>query len=203
MQSMVKKVVIASLLVALTGCGAARPNKYYQLAVPLAPTSPDTQEQYPFTLTLGPLAASHLYREDRIVYSSDKEQMGLYESERWSEPPTEMIQELLLRSLRQSHRYRAVYPMRSNNHADFVLRGRLLEFKEVSAKPLLARVNFEMDLQEARSGSVVWVYTYNHDEPVTGKNVSDVVAALNRNIQRGITEFNAGLDQYFAARGTK
>jgi len=43
---------------------------------------------------------SHLYREDRIVYGNGAEQLGTYEYQRWAEPPTEMIQEVLLRELR-------------------------------------------------------------------------------------------------------
>src|SRR6202045_5067217 len=80
-----------------SGCGAARPSSYYQLTVPgdLAPAA--DPRPYPVTLLLGPLRASHLYREDHIVYSSNGESMGTYEFQRWAQPPTEMIQEILLR----------------------------------------------------------------------------------------------------------
>ncbi len=63
--------------------------------------------------------ASHLYRDDRIVYSSGGTQMGTYEYQRWAEPPTEMVEEILLRELRTSGRYHAVYTHRSNVNGDF------------------------------------------------------------------------------------
>ncbi len=100
------------------GCGAARPAKYYQLTVP-GDMSANDPNALPVTLLLGPLTASHLYREDRIVYSSAGQNMGTYEYQRWAEPPTEMIQDVLFRQLRASGRYRTVNSLRSNARGDF------------------------------------------------------------------------------------
>ncbi len=152
----------------------------------------------PAAILLGPLLASHLYREDRIVYSSGGEQMGTYEYQRWAEPPTEMIQMVLLRELRASGRYKAVYAQRSTSNGDFLIRGRLYDFKEVSGGSILAKVTFELEMRELKSGSTVWTHYYSHDEPVTGKDVPAVVAALNKNVQNGITEVLASLDRHFA-----
>lgn len=193
--------VLATLL---AGCGAARPSKYYELTVPgnsaAAAADPDP---YPVTLLVGPLRASHLYREDHIVYGSAGEAMGTYEYARWSEPPTEMLVEVLLRSLRTSGKYRTVDVLRSNSHGDYVLYGRLYDFKEVSASPLMARVTLELELRETKSGSTVWTHYYSHDEPVDGKNVPAVVAALDRNAQRGVSEVKSSLEQYFSAHAAK
>ena len=182
----------------LAGCGAARPSKYYQLTVPGIQSGAQTADPMPATILLGPLLASHLYREDRIVYSSGGEQMGTYEYQRWAEPPTEMIQMVLLRELRASGRYKAVYAQRSTSNGDFLIRGRLYDFKEVSGGSILAKVTFELEMRELKSGSTVWTHYYSHDEPVTGKDVPAVVAALNKNVQNGITEVLASLDRHFA-----
>src|SRR6202790_36017 len=92
----------------LAGCGATRPMQYYQLSVP-----PDVHHGDPnasgISLAIGPMVASHLYREDRIVFSAGPQQMGTYEFQRWTKPPAEMIQEVLLRQLRASSRYREVF----------------------------------------------------------------------------------------------
>ena len=39
------------------------------------------------------------YREDRLVYATESEEMGTYQTHRWAQPPIEMMQELLWRSL--------------------------------------------------------------------------------------------------------
>jgi cholesterol transport system auxiliary component len=183
----------------IAGCGAARPSKYYQLTVPADLNAASNANPIPITLQLGLLSASHLYREDRIVYSSAGQSMGTYEYQRWAEPPTEMIQEVLFRQLRASGRFRSVNMLRSNARGDFVLRGRLYDFKEVGANPAVARVALEYELRDAKTGMTVWAQFYSHDEPVGGKDVSSVVAALDRNVQGIIGQVRGGLDQYFAA----
>lgn len=186
------------LAVMLTGCGATRASKYYQLTVPAAESGGQTGDPVGATLLVSPLLASHLYREDRIVYSTGGEQMGTYEYHRWVEPPTEMIQEVLLRELRASGRYKAVYAERSSVNGDFLIRGRLYEFKEISGRTLLAKVALELEMLKVKSGATVWTHYYSHEEPVTKKNVPAVVAALDRNVQTAVKEMLASLDQYFA-----
>ncbi len=71
----------------------------------------------------------------------------------------------------------------SNSHGDFLLQGNLYDFKEISGSTLAARVNLELELREIKTGAIVWTHSYSHDEPVNGKDVSAVVAALDRNAQ--------------------
>ncbi len=197
---MLRKIAIALLAVAaagLAGCGAARPSKYYQLDVPAAP--PAGTNVYPVALLVGRFTAPHLFRDDRIVYRSGPGQLGTYEYHRWAEPPTDMLEAMLVRMLRDSGRYGTVQLLRSNARGDYIVRGRLHEMDELSGVPLTARVAFEVELYEIKSGTTVWSRAYSHDEPVAGKDVPAVVAALNRNVQRGMGEIVAGLDAYFAA----
>ncbi len=182
-----------------SGCGAARPSKYYGLSVPGEMAPANDPNAFPVTLLLGPLTASHLYREDKIVYSSAGESMGTYETQRWVEPPTEMMQAVLFRELRASGRYRGVNALRSSAHGDYLLHGQLYDFKEVSGSQLVARVAVEYELRETKTGLTVWSHYYAHDEPVSGKEVGAVVAALDHNVQNIIGEVKAGLEQYFSA----
>jgi ABC-type uncharacterized transport system auxiliary subunit len=199
-----RRIVSIAALAAglLTGCGAARPSKYYQLTIPGDAAPAAERSPYPVTLLLGPLRASHLYREDHIVYSSSGQNMGTYEYQQWAEPPTEMLVNVLLRELRTSGRYRAVDVLRSNSHGDYILYGRLYDFKEISGAPLLTRLTMDLELRETKTGSIVWTHYYSHDEPVSGKDISAVVAALDRNAQRGMGEVKSSLEQYFSTRSS-
>ena len=195
--------VIALMAGLLSGCGAARPSKYYQLTVPADASAVEKADAVPVTLLLGQLMTSHLYREDRIVYGSGAEELGTYEYHRWAEPPAEMIQEVLLRELRSSGRYRAVHFRRSNVRGDFALRGHLYDFKEVTGSPVSARVTLDLEMRDLKSGATVWTHYYTHDEPTNGKDVPSVVAALDKNVQRGVKEVVESLDQYFASHPVK
>jgi len=196
-------VALTLLLVGMSGCGAARPVKYYDLTVPPDAAGVEKPGAMPVTLLLGTIFSSHLYREDRIVYGSGPEEMGTYEFQRWAEPPAEMIEEVLLRELRSSGEYRAVSYRRSNVHGDFAIRGRLYDFKEVTGSPLVARVSWELEMRDLKSGATVWTQYYAHDEPVSSKDVPAIVAGLDRNVQRGVKEAIASLDQYFVSHPVK
>jgi cholesterol transport system auxiliary component len=192
-------IAILLLSVLVAGCGAARPAKYYELTVPTENANDAPDNVFPVTILIGPIMSSHLYREDHIVYGSNAESMGIYEYQRWAEPPTEMIQDVLLRALRSSGRYRAVYARRSSFAGDYVLRGHLYDFKEMEGSPMSARVTLELALRDTKTGNNVWTHLYNHDEPVSGKTVSAMVAALNRNVQRATNEFLTSMAQHFSA----
>lgn len=194
---------LALMVGLLSGCGAARPSKYYQLTVPAEAGAVEKADAVPVTLLLGQLMTSHLYREDRIVYGNGAEQLGTYEYQRWAEPPTEMIQEVLLRELRSSGRYRAVHYRRSNMQGDFALRGRLYDFKEVDGGQISARVTLELEMRDLKNGATVWTHYYTRDEPASGKDVPAVVAALDKNVQRAVKEVVESLDQYFASHPVK
>ena len=195
-----RKIIFSSLMLflgILDGCGAARPSKFYQLAVP-GDTAPGAEPAYPVTLLLGPIGTSSLYRDDRIVYTSNHEAMGTYQYERWAEPPPEMIREVLFRELRASGRYQEIHSLRSDVHGDYVLRGHLFDLRELDGKVLAARVTFEFELHDTRTGDTVWRRYYSHDEPVDGRDVPAVVAALNRNVSSGLSELREGLDEYLS-----
>jgi ABC-type uncharacterized transport system auxiliary subunit len=191
-----------TLLIAVffAGCGATRPSHYYHLTVLEGSKSAADQQPLPVTLLVSPFNASHLYREDRIVYGTQHEEMGTYQFERWSEPPTEMLDEILVRHLRRSGHYRQVYSLHSTSRGDYLLRGHLYDLKELATgNGLMARVSFEAELLDSKTKNTLWTHPYTHDEPVGGKNVADVVSALNRNVQAGVAETTVSLEQYFAA----
>jgi len=197
---------LAALLLiggSLSGCGAVRAVKYYQLTVPTDAGDIEKEGAIPVRLLLGGLTTSHLYREDRIVYGNGPEQLGTYEYQRWAEPPAEMIQEILLRELRATGHYRAVHVRRSNVTGDFAIRGRLYDFKEVEGGAMSTRVTMEFEMRDLKSGATVWNHYYTHDEPSGGKDVAAVVAALDRNVQHGVKEIVGSLDQYFASHPVK
>ena len=181
------------------GCGAARPVSYYELTVPHEKETDPPVKAFPVSLLIGPIRASHLYREDRIVYGTSTERMGTYEYERWAEAPSQMIEEVLLRELRGSGHFTAVHALQSNLSGDYLLHGRLFDFKEQTGPPLMARFAIGLELRDIKTGATVWQHYYAHDEPVAQKNLSSVVSALDQNVQRGVAEVQASLDEYFSS----
>lgn len=194
-------LALVAFALLLAGCGHMQPVKYYEISYPAV--GPLKQEPLNATLLVRAFATSHLYREDRIVYGSDSEQMGTYQNERWSEPPAEMLQNALVRELRSTGRFRTVTALRSDSSGDFVLTGHLYDFKEVSGNGIVARISFDAELRDLKAGKTVWTYTYNHDEPSNGKDVASLVAAIDRSVKRSAQEVEAGIQQALVAYPVK
>jgi len=195
--------LLGTAVLFVSGCGAARPSKYYELEPPNDLSSAKASDPLPITLLIGRLKASHLYREDRIVYGTNGEQMGTYEYQRWAEPPTEMIEQMILRELRASGHYAGIYSLSSERSGDYLLHGTLFDFREVSGGSILARVSLDLELRDMKTGSTVWTHYYSHDEPVSSKDISAVVAGIDRNVQRAVSEIRASLDEYFTSHPSK
>src|SRR5260370_7403615 len=97
---MKRKFIFPALMLCLgilNGCGAARPSKFYQLTLPNDKASGADPAPFSVTLLLGPITTSHLYRDDHIVYTSNGEPVGPYESQRWAQPPSSLLTTALLR----------------------------------------------------------------------------------------------------------
>jgi ABC-type uncharacterized transport system auxiliary subunit len=132
------------------------------------------------------------------VYGGESEQLGLYEYQRWVEPPVELLQDALARGLRSSGNFRSVTKLRSDSNVDFSLIGHLYAFREVSGGAVVARLNFEVELIDLKIGKAIWRHTYNHDEPSSGKTVADVAAAMDKNVHLSVQEIHDGVLQAIA-----
>jgi cholesterol transport system auxiliary component len=197
MRQTIVRALVTLLVGGLVGCGATRPVKYYAIEPPTS--SVHSANPYAASILVGHIAAPHLYRDDRLVYQTGPVQMGAYEYHRWVEPPTDMIEDMLVHTLRASGQYRSVSRRSSNSRGDYILRGRLSALEEVDIPAIAARFSIELELFQPKTGATVWTQEYSHDEPVGTKTVPAIVEALQRNVQAGMQQLSAGLAQYLAA----
>lgn len=193
---------IGLLAIALLGCGGARrPIKYYQLTYPSSTAV--AQDAIDATIVVRTFEASHLYLDDKIVYGFDSPELGTYEYQRWAETPVEMLQNALVRGLRSSGHFRAVYTLRTDSNPQFILSGHLYDFKEIEGNSLMARLSFEVHLRDRKNSTTVWSHTYTHEEPASEKTIVAFVNAMDKNLQRGLQEVEAGLEEYFRSHSPK
>jgi ABC-type uncharacterized transport system auxiliary subunit len=192
-------LLAASTLVSLVlaACGASRPIKYYQVSYPTK--SFVAQDTINTSLMIHAFESSNLYLDNKIVYGFDSPEMGTYEFHRWADPPVEMLQNVLIRGLRASGRFKAVYSLRADPDARFILAGHLYDFKEVDGPAIVARLSYDVRMRDRKTGTTVWQHSYSYDEPVSEKTVTAFVIGMDKNIQRSVQDLLAGLDEYFRA----
>lgn len=196
MQRAVQLTLISILALSVWGCGSEKPIKYYTVQMTSAPAlSPGTR---PVSVLIGHITGSQVFKDTPIAYRSGTNEIGIYQYSRWYEPPVDLIKAKLIRILRVSGNYQSVTDLGSTSDGSFVVRGRLYDFEEVDNGGISGLVSMEFELYDRKTGKVLWTHFYSQSEPVTGKEIPAIVAALDNNLDRGLKEVAAGLDQYFA-----
>lgn len=180
------------LALAAFSCGKTPRTNFYtlQLGPPAARASAPTATQ----VGVERPRASHLLRQDRIVYFSGDNELNFYQYHRWAEPPDFQVQSLLIRQLRGAGLFDNVVPYRAQKGLDYVLRGRLLAMEEVDAPGgISARFGLELELVRQGDAQVVWSDRAARECPVAAKNVPAVVEALSNCAGQGLSQLTGSL----------
>ncbi|HET7214235.1 MAG TPA: ABC-type transport auxiliary lipoprotein family protein [Terriglobia bacterium] len=198
MRRMIRLSVVTLAMATLSGCLGGRPVKYFTLSIPSSPQP--TEHAFPVALLIGPISAPEILQDQPIVYRSGRYEIGAYQYHLWAEPPAQLVKTLLMRRLRGSGKYQSVTQLGGSTQGNFLLRGRLYNFEEVdNGGAITAKVTLEVELVDRRIHKSVWTHFYSRTEPVQGKGITDVVAALDHNLEQGLNEVESGLDSYFSS----
>ena len=190
--------LIALLCLVSAACVGGRPIHYYAINPPATATAafrPDGP-----ALLIGRIATPEALQDSRIRYRSGSNEVGAYEYHRWTERPAAMVQDLLLRTLRASGKYREVQEASTAAAGDYLVRGKLYELEELDNSGIRTRVSLRLELLDRKTGMVVWNQHYDRDEPVEGKTMHEVVLSLERNLQRVIGDAAAAIDVFLLNR---
>jgi ABC-type uncharacterized transport system auxiliary subunit len=189
---------IALLCMMSVACVGGRPIHYYTINPPSATTGASMPNGP--ALLIGRIAVPEALQDGRIRYRSGSNEVGAYEYHRWTERPAAMVQDLLLRTLRGSGKYRQVQEASTAAAGDYLVRGKLYELEEIDNPGIRTRVSLRLELLDRKTGMVVWNRHYDREESVEGKAIHDVVLSLQRNLQQVITEAASGIDAYLSSR---
>jgi ABC-type uncharacterized transport system auxiliary subunit len=192
-----RPLLVSLLALSLSGCVSSKPIRYYTLKAPAAPALP--AGTHTVSLLVANVSGPEIFRDTPIAYRVGSNEIGTYQYRRWVEPPVEMLQGNLIRLLSSSGNYQSVASVGSTLEGQFVVRGKLYDFEEVDGASITGLVSMEFELYERKSGKVVWSHFYSQSEPVQSKEISAIVTALDVNLDRGLNEVAAGLNQYFSA----
>ena len=184
----------------VAGCGASRPVKYYVLDVGPAPAVAPARAGSRHASGFAHHRFASVSRRPPRLWQRRPCSSGTYEYERWAEPPAELMQDMVITSLRSSGTYRSVSRISSSLRGDYIVRGQLLRAgRGAVAWRCPRRFSFQLGIVRSQNRCHVWSGAYTHDEPVNGKKVSDVVEALDRDVRAGLTQLTGELGQYFAS----
>lgn len=190
-------LVIAGCL-ANAGCISSKPVHYYALGTPPQPANHGKPDG--LILLVGRIATPEGLQDSRIRYRTGSNDAGVYEYHRWTERPGSMVRDALIRALRDSGKYQRVLESGSSIKGDYLLRGKLDEFDEVDQASVQTKISLHVELLELKTNQNVWDHTAERVEPVSGRNVVDVVQSLDRNLHHVVSEITGEIDRFLAVR---
>jgi ABC-type uncharacterized transport system auxiliary subunit len=144
-------------------------------------------------------SASHLLRQDRIVYFSNQNELNFYHYHRWAEPPPALVQSLMIQELRAAGVFDDVVAYRAQPGLDYVLRGQLLAMEEVDeGTEVKARFGLALELVRQEDNRTLWSQQHRCERPVSGETVEAVVSAINTCVDETLTQLTRSLGQSLA-----
>lgn len=170
----------------LSSCGRGPQTHFYTLAEPPAPIqSPGASGP---SVLVGHILTSTALQDSRIRYRVGPNEIGSYEYQRWTESPGTMVRGSLVQALRRSGRYRSIQEAGSASDGDYLVHGRLIEFSEIDGSGIQTRVSLHLEVNDRKTGKMVFNHLYTRDEPVQDKAMPTVVASLDHNLQQVLAE---------------
>jgi ABC-type uncharacterized transport system auxiliary subunit len=174
----------------LTGCaGKVRYPDYYMLA--LAPSKvPPANEGYKLPAVAVQRFETPAYlRQGRIVYRESPEQIGFYDYHRWASDPGQVVTTAMIDSLCSAGVFSMVEIYDGQEHAPYVLQGRLEQLDEVDYENgVRVQVRLFAQLLDTKTGTAVWAGHTTTTANVGQHQVSSVVRALGQATQDGVEQ---------------
>jgi len=185
--------VVVSLLL-LSACASQAPvpeDQFYRLQAVYA-EEPLDSVKFNGGIEVDRFVADGLTADRPIVFSrqTDPNLVRAYHYQFWIKPPTVMLQDELIRFLRQSRVSDAVVTPEMRVNARYVLAGKINHLERVIRKGKdLALIDLELSLRDSKTGKLLALKTYRLEEPVENETISGVVNALGVSLSVIYSEF--------------
>lgn len=128
----VKVPLLALMVLFLFGClpGNKPPQMIVQYTFEYPPPIPDKESTSKDSIRVNRFAIAQTFNSTSMIYRPVAYRMASYNASRWRVNPADMVTDFLLRDLRKSHIFGAVFSYRETEETRFILEGGVEEFLE-------------------------------------------------------------------------
>ena len=170
-----------ALAVALSGCTMASPpppDSYYRLEVAAPAALP--RPLLPGVVEIKRFNAEGLTGDRALLYSyrDHPDQVLRYSYHLWVDAPPTLLQDQLLRILRQAHAADTVVTSDIDLSPDFVIEGRLRRFEELAGAAPAALVEADIAVVRIHGNQLVMLKSYRVETPAASAQPADAVRAF-------------------------
>jgi uncharacterized lipoprotein YmbA len=186
----------------MTGCaGKVRYPNYYMLALAPSKDPPSSESQKLPAVAVQRFQTPAYIRQGRIVYRESPEQIGFYDYHRWASDPGQAVTTAMIDNLRSAGVFSTVEIYDGQEHAPYLLQGRLERLDEVDYKQgVQVEVRLTAQVLNTSTGAAVWAGDTTTTANVNQRHVNSVVRAMGQATQEGIERLVQDMKkQLFAA----
>jgi cholesterol transport system auxiliary component len=184
-----KLIVTTTAMITLCSCAVSvqQPTTYSLTEIPGNHQSYRTNK---ILMVLPPDAAPY-YRTTQMAYEMKPHQVSYFTRNAWAEPPAQMLQPLLVKTLQNSNHFRAIVTPPVTGVYDYMLNTQIMTLRvNLDTRPTMVEVVIRAQIFNARSNRVVSTKNISIFEPVKGCSFYDRVLAANRAIAKALTQIN-------------
>jgi ABC-type uncharacterized transport system auxiliary subunit len=133
--------------------------------------------------------------DGRIVYRPTRTEVGYYEYHRWAMTLRRMITDSIAGRIRSRGVFESVDPAQHGADVQYMLTGAIERLEEVDdGRDVQAVVQLSAQLVDTRAQKTVWRHSEIASEPVSKRDVSDVVDSLSTATRRAIDALITSLE---------
>lgn len=183
MKAYMGKAIFVTLCVILcSGCTLLSPvnidtKKYVLNRIPLDLPVGQTHSA---TLLVLPPETDPIYATTRMLYTSQAYQIAYFSHNEWAETPSEMIQPLIVETLRHTHYFSEILSAPHFGRHTYALRTEILEFKQdFSSNPAILRLTMRFYLSREVAAQVIATKELSVQEPLRDLTPYAGVVAAN------------------------
>lgn len=178
-------MTVLAILFQLIGCSVFSPVKLgketeYVINAQVYPSA-----KYPkrrITLLVTPVTADPIYNTTQMAYSTKPYELAYFAKNRWAETPPQMLQTLLVQTLRKTHYFYAV-DSTPISHYNYILNTQLLELKQVFyANTSVIQLKLRVQLINSSTNQVIATKEFSTTQIAPQANPYGGVIAANRSV---------------------
>jgi cholesterol transport system auxiliary component len=152
-----------------------------------------SERTHPATLLVLEPETTPAYATTQMAYSTQAYQIAYFTKNDWAETPSQMIQPLIVQTLRNTRYFSEVLSPPDFGHHTFVLRSEILELKQdFTSEPAMLQLAMRISLSRDATNQVVATKELSVSQPMSERSPYAGVAAANEALPillRGLAEF--------------
>jgi cholesterol transport system auxiliary component len=184
-------VAVIACAVLFTGCTLFSPvnldtKKSMLNDIPLDLPS---ERAHPVTLLVMTPETMPSYATTQMAYTTEAYQIAYFTKNEWAETPSQMIQPLIVQTLRNTHYFSEVMSPPFSGHHTFDLRIEILELEQdFTSEPAVLKLAMRISLSRELSNQVVATKQLSVSQPMSDRNPHAGVVAANEAVPKLLRE---------------